>query len=125
MDEAHCISEWGHDFRPDYTRLREFRRLLGDPVTVALTATATPEVQRDIVAQLGLPPDEVTTFHEGIERQNRTLAVREVWGDDEKVGQILDVRARHGGTGSGKSPRAMMPLATFRTGLVPFLPSWK
>ena len=101
MDEAHCISEWGHDFRPDYTRLREFRRLLGDPVTVALTATATPEVQRDIVAQLGLAPDEVTTFHEGIERPNLTLAVREVWGDDEKVGHILDVRARHGGTGSG------------------------
>ena len=101
VDEAHCISEWGHDFRPDYTRLREFRRLLGDPVTVALTATATPEVQRDIVAQLGLTPEDVTTFHEGIERPNLRLAVREVWGDDEKVGQILEVRARHGGMGSG------------------------
>lgn len=101
VDEAHCISEWGHDFRPDYTRLREFRRMLGDPVTVALTATATPEVQRDIVAQLGLVPDEVTTFHEGIERPNLTFAVREVWGDDEKMGHILDVRARHGGTGRG------------------------
>ncbi|MBU6221712.1 MAG: ATP-dependent DNA helicase [Planctomycetes bacterium] len=101
VDEAHCISEWGHDFRPDYTRLREFRRLLGDPVTVALTATATPDVQRDIIAQLGFAPGEVATFHEGIERPNLRLAVREVWGDDEKVGHILDVCARHGGAGSG------------------------
>ena len=51
IDEAHCISEWGHDFRPDYTRLREFRKLLDDPPTIALTATATPEVQDDIIAR--------------------------------------------------------------------------
>lgn len=49
MDEAHCISEWGHDFRPDYSRIGEFRELLGNPLTIALTATATHYVQEDIV----------------------------------------------------------------------------
>jgi len=48
VDEAHCISEWGHDFRPDYTRVGEIRESLGSPTTIALTATATPEVQADI-----------------------------------------------------------------------------
>lgn len=54
VDEAHCISEWGHDFRPHYRRLRRARYLLGDPPTVALTGTATPEVRRDIRDALGL-----------------------------------------------------------------------
>ena len=49
VDEAHCISEWGHDFRPDYSRIGEFRKILNDPLTIALTATATPEVQKDII----------------------------------------------------------------------------
>jgi len=100
VDEAHCISEWGHDFRPDYTRLREFRRLIGDPVTIALTATATPEVQQDIIRQLGLSAEEVAQFHEGIERPNLTLDVREVWGDDGKLDQIKTMAERHAGSGS-------------------------
>ena len=54
IDEAHCISEWGHDFRPDYARLGEFREWLGDVQTVALTATATPRVRDDIVEVLRL-----------------------------------------------------------------------
>ena len=52
VDEAHCISQWGHDFRPDYRHIAEIRPLMGDPVTVALTATATPLVQDDIVQAL-------------------------------------------------------------------------
>lgn len=84
VDEAHCISEWGHDFRPDYSRLGEIRQLLQNPVTIALTATATPEVQHDIVRQLRLQPDSVRTYHEGIERPGLELQVQEVWGADEK-----------------------------------------
>lgn len=91
VDEAHCISEWGHDFRPDYTRLREFRKLVGDPTTIALTATATPDVQQDIVRQLGLQPNDVAMFHEGIDRPNLAISVEEVWGNDEKLDHILSI----------------------------------
>ncbi len=102
VDEAHCISEWGHDFRPDYTRLREIRRLIGNPTTLALTATATPQVQTDIILQLGLSPDNTVTFHEGIERPNLNLVVQEVWGDDDKLEQINAVHDRYATlTGSG------------------------
>lgn len=102
VDEAHCISEWGHDFRPDYSRLIEIRELLGQPTTIALTATATPDVQADIVRQLGLEPEQIELFHEGIERPNLRLGVQEVWGDDEKLEQIVAMRERYAAsTGSG------------------------
>ena len=72
IDEAHCISQWGHDFRPDYRRLAAFRGELGVPAA-AFTATATPDVRADIGAQLGLrDPLELIT---GFERPNLTLAV--------------------------------------------------
>ena len=91
VDEAHCISEWGHDFRPDYTRMAEFRAMIGAPVTMALTATATPEVQRDIVSQLGLNSDEMRMFHEGIDRPNLDLRVEEIWDADEKQESMMEV----------------------------------
>ena len=99
VDEAHCISQWGHDFRPDYTRVREIRQLLGDPTTIALTATATRAVQLDIISQLGLAAEEVETFHEGIERPNLSLNVSDVWGDEDKLHRITEVFARNPGCG--------------------------
>lgn len=99
VDEAHCISQWGHDFRPDYSRLNEFRQLLNSPPTIALTATATAEVQRDIVLQLGLTDADVKLFHEGIERPNLCLEVVEVYGDEEKLRHIDRVRQAFAGAG--------------------------
>jgi ATP-dependent DNA helicase RecQ len=52
VDEAHCVSQWGHDFRPAYLRIGGVRPALGDPPIAALTATATPEVRQDIEKQL-------------------------------------------------------------------------
>lgn len=68
VDEAHCISQWGHDFRPAYLALRDARRALGEPPVLALTATATPEVIADIAAQLGMRDAAVVST--GIERPN-------------------------------------------------------
>ena len=99
VDEAHCISHWGHDFRPDYTRLQEIRELLGNPTTVALTATATPVVQQDIVTQLGLTPDNIQLFHEGIDRPNLALDIIKTWGDDEKLDYIQQTNGSIPGSG--------------------------
>jgi ATP-dependent DNA helicase RecQ len=73
VDEAHCITSWGHDFRPDYLRLGDAVEQLGHPVVVALTATATPPVQDEIVERLGLRDPEVVVT--GFDRPNLHLSV--------------------------------------------------
>ncbi|HEX8433798.1 ATP-dependent DNA helicase RecQ [Archangium sp.] len=82
IDEAHCISQWGHDFRPDYAQLGQVRKRLRPPRTVALTATATPEVRDDIVRSLLMKDPQV--FAEGFDRPNLFLEVLEVGGDEDK-----------------------------------------
>ncbi len=82
VDEAHCISEWGHDFRPSYLRIAQVRAKLGSPPTVALTATATPHVRTDIVSQLKL--DSPTTIITGFDRKNLTYHVLPTRTDTEK-----------------------------------------
>ena len=86
VDEAHCVSEWGHDFRPDYLRLKEAIAWLQRPCVAALTATATPEVRRDIVAQLGL--QNPALFVTGFDRPNLCFRVQEVSGEPEKLEAI-------------------------------------
>jgi len=82
VDEAHCISEWGHDFRPSYLRISQVRDRLGAPPTVALTATATPHVRRDIVTQLKL--DSPTTIITGFDRTNLSYHVLPTRSDSDK-----------------------------------------
>jgi ATP-dependent DNA helicase RecQ len=74
IDEAHCISEWGHDFRPEYRNLRSIIKQFGDVPIIGLTATATPKVQEDILKNLDIP--NATTFKASFNRPNLYYEVR-------------------------------------------------
>ena len=74
IDEAHCISEWGHDFRPEYRNLKHIIKQLGDVPIIGLTATATPKVQEDILKNLDMP--DATTFKASFNRPNLYYEVR-------------------------------------------------
>jgi DNA topoisomerase-3 len=88
IDEAHCISQWGHDFRPDYRLLGERLPMLRPAPVMALTATATPRVQADIVAQLALRPGAKQLIH-GFRRDNLAIEALEVL-PKERPGRALD-----------------------------------
>lgn len=98
VDEAHCISEWGHDFRPSYRRVGEVRQRLGNPPTIALTATATPVVREDIARILDLRNPEIIVT--GFDRPNLSYGVIAAKGDREKDAEVLDLlRGIDDGTG--------------------------
>ena len=86
VDEAHCISQWGYDFRPDYLKIGELRELLPDVPVIALTATATPQVADDIMERLCFR--EKLLLKSGFERPNLSYIVRHT---EDKLGQLLNI----------------------------------
>jgi ATP-dependent DNA helicase RecQ len=95
VDEAHCISEWGHDFRPAYLRVAQLREKLGWPPAVALTATATPQVREDIARQLRLENSE--TIITGFDRTNLRYHVVPTKSDAEKDAALAGILREHDG----------------------------
>ncbi|MCB1124249.1 MAG: RecQ family ATP-dependent DNA helicase, partial [Verrucomicrobiae bacterium] len=93
VDEAHCISQWGHDFRPDYLRLGEALEFLGHPLCAAFTATATPEVQEDIRQNLRLRDPQ--SFVSGFSRPNLTFTIRKPKTKLQKYTRIRTLIDRH------------------------------
>lgn len=86
VDEAHCISQWGYDFRPSYTKIAEIRQTLPDIPILALTATATPEVVKDIQHQLAF--QEENAFKMSFHRKNLSYVVRNA---DDKIGELIHI----------------------------------
>ncbi len=97
IDEAHCISEWGHDFRPDYQRVGRFREALGGVQTVALTATATPRVRQDIVDSLQLKVAK--HFITGFARDNLYFGVVQCRSDRDKEQKLVEFLQTKPGSG--------------------------
>jgi ATP-dependent DNA helicase RecQ len=128
VDEAHCISEWGHDFRPSYLRINQLREKLGWPPTVALTATATPHVRTDIVAQLKL--ESPNTIITGFDRTNLSYHVLPTKTEQDKDDALVHLLRETDGLAviyaatrkaveriSALLARARIPAAAYHAGL--------
>jgi ATP-dependent DNA helicase RecQ len=109
IDEAHCVSQWGHDFRPAYLALREAVRAVGRPPVLALTATATPEVLDDIRQQLGLTAPRVVNT--GIDRPNFFFEVFRTVNEQVKRERLTEIVA----DGQGRREVGIVYTATVKT----------
>lgn len=96
VDEAHCVSMWGHDFRPDYLFIGDALTYLGDPTVLAMTATATPEMRLEIANRFGRQLNVVTT---GTHRPNLNLECIMARSDDEKMRRVVEICNEINGTG--------------------------
>lgn len=97
IDEAHCVSQWGHDFRPDYLSLGSIAKRLGRPPILALTATATSEVREDIIHQLGITTPHITIT--GFARPNLRFEVRRTVNDGIKDAIVDSILTETAGSG--------------------------
>jgi ATP-dependent DNA helicase RecQ len=91
VDEAHCITEWGHDFRPSYRTLQGSRYRLGRPQTIALTGSATPTVRQDIVRALGFSPERRAVHLGSFDRPNLWFGVVQVESERERLRALFDL----------------------------------
>ena len=129
IDEAHCISQWGHDFRPDYRMLGQYLPALRPAPVLALTATATPSVQEDIVAQLGMV--KPARFIHGFRRDNLAIEVVElpvperagaIWGLLAEAGRrpaIVYATSRKQAERLAEELSRLVPAAAYHAGLDP------
>lgn len=96
VDEAHCISEWGHNFRPDYLKLPRYRQELNIPLVLLLTATATKQVKQDMARKFAIAPEHIVQT--GFYRSNLDLSVLPV-AESQKNQTLLEVINHHNGSG--------------------------
>lgn len=99
IDEAHCVSAWGHDFRPDYLKIAEVHRALGRPPLLAVTATAPPRVRQDIERRLFGEGERLRVIATDTYRQNLTLSVIHTKNKDEKLRRLLNLCQQLEGSG--------------------------
>jgi len=95
VDEAHCVSQWGHDFRPEYSRVPQIRKLLGDPPVMDLTATATLKTQTDLCQSLGIKTQHV--YRAPVRRDNLRIQVIDLYGEDSKLKALWQLIASETG----------------------------
>lgn len=97
VDEAHCVSQWGHDFRPAFLEIAPAARALGSPIVLALTATAKPEVSKEIVNLFSISPEDVV--RRGAYRRNLDLAVEQLARAPDRLCRALQLVSKYSGSG--------------------------
>nr|MBA2503015.1 RecQ family ATP-dependent DNA helicase [Pyrinomonadaceae bacterium] len=129
VDEAHCVSQWGHDFRPDYLRLKTAIERIGRPQTLALTATATPYVRADIIEQLDLR--QPRAYVSGFDRPNLSIQIMHTQKEREKTAYVRELAAKHKGSSgiiytstrksveqvAGRLGEARLPVVAYHAGM--------